>query len=617
MRKANILIVDDQAGNRFALEQMLSRGDRHLIFAASGKQALTLALNEEIDLLILDIHMPDMEGDEVAQLLKSNRRTRHIPILFVSAEAQSYRHILNDFAEENVDFLAKPLDVALTKAKVASLLNVKQQRQSLEHQERYLEKFSLLLNSSDDLICIVNPRTMKIEEVNESSQPLLGYAPEAMVGQSFLSFVHEDERARLQELQGQPENKLAFEARLYTRDQQVKWFRWNLSNKNDLWLAHARDITDTREVSEIRSYLATVVKQSSDAIYLINNEGYIISWNEGAEKMYGFSEAEALRMRFENLVPTHLLADTQDRIARVLNGEKIKALESVRLDKFGRMIDILFSAALIRDAKGEVKSVAINERDITRQKQAEEEIHQLNAELERHVAHLQTANNELESFSYSVSHDLRSPLRAIIGFAELIEADYFGNMKPDLREMIEHMRNSAIRMDRLINGMLEFARLGRKTVHKTPVDFNVLVARVVEDLEHSRSPRARIELADLPGTEGDELLLYQVFLNLISNALKYSAKKEEPQIEVGAMSRADELIYYVRDNGAGFNMSKADRLFGVFQRLHHEDEFEGTGVGLATVQRILLKHGGRIWAEGKEGQGATFYVALPRVKEDA
>lgn len=611
MRKATILIVDDQAGNRFALEQMLSRDDRQLIFAAGGKQALTLALNEAIDLLILDIHMPDMEGDEVARLLKSNRRTRHIPILFVSAEAQAYRHILADFPEGNVDFLSKPLEVAITRAKVASMLNVTQQRVSLEHQERYLEKFALLINNSDDLLCIINPRTMQLEEVNESCRDLLGYAPEALVGQSLLDLLPEEDRLRFRGLQPRGEDRLTFEARIYTRDRKLRWLRWNLSSKNDLWFANARDITASREVSEIRSYLATVVKQSSDAVYLIDPEGQIISWNEGAEQMYGFSEAEALRMRLENLVPTHLLADTQDRIARVLDGEKIRALESVRLDKFGKIIDIEFSAAPIRDAKGQLRSVAVNERNITRQKQAEAEIKQLNAELERHVAHLQTANNELESFSYSVSHDLRAPLRSITGFAELIEADYFAGMHTDLRQMIEQMRDAARRMDRLINGMLDFARLGRKTVHKAPVDFNQLVSRVVQDLAHSRTPTTRIEVADLPTTEGDELLLYQVFSNLIANALKYSAKKEAPLIQIGSLTEADEYVYYVRDNGAGFNMSQVDRLFGVFQRLHHEDEFEGTGVGLATVQRILLKHGGRIWAEGREGEGATFYVGLP------
>jgi PAS domain S-box-containing protein len=253
-----------------------------------------------------------------------------------------------------------------------------------------------------------------------------------------------------------------------------------------------------------------------------------------------------------------------------------------------------------------------NGRDITRQKKADFEIKQLNINLERNIAQLQLTNKELESFSYSVSHDLRAPLRSINGYAQMIQDDHAQAFNDEAKRMFNVIRNNAKKMGMLIDDLLAFSRMGRKEITRVPVNFNKLVEPIVTELKQTASDKTNITVQKLPETQGDPALLSQVYTNLISNAIKYSAKKENPAIEIGAEEREDEFVYYVKDNGAGFDMQYAHKLFGVFQRLHSNEEFEGTGVGLAIVQRIVVKHGGKVWAEGKVDEGATFYFSLPK-----
>ena len=236
------------------------------------------------------------------------------------------------------------------------------------------------------------------------------------------------------------------------------------------------------------------------------------------------------------------------------------------------------------------------------------------AELETRVlertAELEVANKELASFSYSVSHDLRAPLRAVDGYARMLEEDYAGRLDDEGRRLLTVIRQSAGRMGQLIDDLLAFSRLGRQTMARQTVDSAALVREVVS--EARGDSRAAIDVGDLPAAQGDRALLKQVWLNLISNALKYSSKRDAPRVEIGSQVEGEENIYWVRDNGAGFDMRYAAKLFGVFQRLHSQEEFVGTGVGLAIVQRIVGRHGGRVWAEGKPDGGAAFFFSLPR-----
>ncbi len=232
-------------------------------------------------------------------------------------------------------------------------------------------------------------------------------------------------------------------------------------------------------------------------------------------------------------------------------------------------------------------------------------------QLERANRELRVANNELESFGYSVSHDLRAPLRAIDGFSHALLEDHSESLDAEARRLLTTVRANTQRMSRLIDDLLAFSRLGRKELAMAPVDLTSLAQTVVEDLQKgSGEHRARVSVAPLPPARGDRALLHLVLTNLIGNAFKFACRRAEPRIEVGAQTEDGETVYYVRDNGVGFDMRYADKLFGVFQRLHPAEEFEGTGVGLALVQRIVQRHGGRVWGEGKVNEGATLYFTL-------
>src|ERR1035437_9631934 len=249
--------------------------------------------------------------------------------------------------------------------------------------------------------------------------------------------------------------------------------------------------------------------------------------------------------------------------------------------------------------------------DITERKQAEEKIVQLNAELPAYAAQLAAANRELDAFSCSVSHDLRAPLRAMDGFAELVVQNCGPQLPDKGRHYLDVIRESAQQMGELIDDLLTFSRLSRQALEKRTVDTAGLVNECLGELAAARAGRqVEIRLGALPPCEADRSLLKQVWLNLLGNALKYTGRREHAVVEIGCTRKPGEAVYFVRDNGTGFDMRYVHKLFGVFQRLHRADEFEGTGVGLAIVQRVVHRHGGRVWAEATVDRGATFYFTL-------
>jgi PAS domain S-box-containing protein len=613
INKPVILIVDDKPANILALENLLSEKDRVLLTATSGKEALKITLNKDVDLLILDVQMPDMDGFEVAQILKSNKRTKNIPIIFATAESKERKFIIKGYDEGAIDYFFKPLDPEVVKAKVTVLLKIQLQKNELLEKNLSLQKSALLINNSADIIGIIDAKTFKIEEINNAFTLLLGYSHEETRGTALPFFLSNEDRNWLKSLQQdkQERDRISFETRIYCKDRSIKWLQWKVVIKDGKWFVNARDITEVKQVEKVRNYLATVVKQSNDAIYIHDHEGRIISWNEGAEKIYGYSESEALQMKIWNIIPDYLENQMEKLLGNILKGEKIQALETKRITKHGKMIDVLFSAAVTIEPGYDLKSIAITERDITEQKLADEQIRQLNADLKSNIMQLEATNNELESFSYSVSHDLRAPLRALDGYSKMIEEDYSKELDSEAKRLLGNIQSNARRMGILIDDLLAFSRLGRKEIQRSRVDVQRMVESVLTEISHSAKVIAKVTISELPEAEADHGLLQQVWVNLISNAIKYSAKKELPEIEIGSTHSGHETIYFIKDNGSGFDMKYADKLFGVFQRLHNPNEFEGTGVGLAIVHRIITKHGGRIWADAKKNEGAVFYFTLP------
>ena len=253
-------------------------------------------------------------------------------------------------------------------------------------------------------------------------------------------------------------------------------------------------------------------------------------------------------------------------------------------------------------------------RDVTELKEAQEKVIELNRDLEQRVVErteqLEAANKELEAFSYSVSHDLRSPLRAIDGFSQMLLEDHTDKLDDEGKRLLNVVRSNTQRMAKLIDDILAFSRTSRLEMTFAEIGMEKLAHEVIEEL-HPITDTVQVEIEAIPPATGDRAMMRQVFINLLSNAIKFSRHKAPALIKVGGYAAGDEAIYFVRDNGAGFDMKYADKLFGVFQRLHAINEFEGTGIGLAIVKRIITRHGGRVWAEGKVNEGATIYFALP------
>ena len=252
-------------------------------------------------------------------------------------------------------------------------------------------------------------------------------------------------------------------------------------------------------------------------------------------------------------------------------------------------------------------------KDVEYTEQLEDEIRVRTEQIRKQAENLELANKELEAFSYSISHDLRAPLRSINGFSDILLEDYADQFDDEARRLMDIVKESAVDMGKLIDDILEFSRLGKQKIQKSNIDMEKLFKDVCEnELKVYNEAKVELSISELPEAMGDISLIKQVAINLVSNALKYSSKEQKIKIEIGIETKSDDLItYFVKDNGTGFKMEYHDKLFGVFQRLHTKSEFEGTGVGLAIVKRILSKHGGKIWAESEVGVGSTFFFSLP------
>jgi PAS domain S-box-containing protein len=390
----------------------------------------------------------------------------------------------------------------------------------------------------------------------------------------------------------------------------VTWFS-AVRRRVEVELLRARDELQV-EVIE-RTQQASLLDLTHDTIFVRDMNNSITFWNRGAQELYGWTPEQAIGKRSHDLLRTVFPVALEDVNAELLRtGRWEGELKHTKSD--GTPVAVSSRWSLRRDENECPTVILETNNDISGQKRREEEIRGLNAELAKWSAELQAANKELEAFAYSVSHDLRAPLRHMAGFAELLQKTASSVLDDKSQRYMTIILESAKRMGNLIDDLLAFSRIGRAETHMTLVSLQQLVQEALSEIAQETEGRNIVwRVGKLPPCYGDRSMLRLALVNLISNAVKFTRTRPQAEIEIASMNhQQDQIVMFIRDNGVGFDMKYVNKLFGVFQRLHAPEAFEGTGIGLATVQRIVHRHGGRAWAEGLLNKGATFYFSLSK-----
>jgi PAS domain S-box-containing protein len=480
-----------------------------------------------------------------------------------------------------------------------------------------------LIEASLDPLVTISPDG-RISDANLAAEKVTGRARQELVGTDFSDYFTEPDKARAGYQRVFREGEVRdYELKIRHRDGHSTPVFYNASVYRDETgrvtgvFAAARDITERKRAEEAlrgaNAYNRSLIEASLDPLVTISPEGKITDVNAATEKVTGRTRQELIGADFSDYFtePGRARAGYQ----QVFQKGTVQDYELQVRHGDGHSTPVLYNAAVYRDETGRVIGVFAAARDITERKRAEFEIRALNAGLEQRVeertAELEAANRELEAFTYSVSHDLRAPLRHVDGFSKLLLEEFAVQLPEDGRHYLERIRNGTRQMGQLVDDLLNLSRVGRREPDLQITGLSSLVEELVAELK-AENPGRKIDwkIAPLPFVECDPALMKQVLTNLLSNAVKFTRPREEAVIEVGARRRKGREEVFVRDNGVGFSMKFADKLFGVFQRLHRAEDFEGTGVGLATVERIIHKHHGEVWAEAELDRGATFFFTL-------
>jgi len=522
----------------------------------------------------------------------------------------------------------------LTDAFNGMLARIEEQTETLRQNEEIRSFLAAIVESSDDAI-VGEDLESKVVSWNAGAEQIFGYTAAEMLGQPITRLQSSDrpgeEALILEEVRRGGIRH--FETLRVRKDGQpidvsltvspIRNSHGDIIGSSSI----ARDITDRkqaeRDVRENRARLSGVIGSAMDAIISVDAGQRITMFNAAAEKMFRCPAWEALGQPLDRFIPARFRAAHREHLAAFgRTGVTSRAMGHLQplsgLRNDGEEFPIEASISHF-EVGGELIYTVIL-RDITERKRAEEQIRQLNAELEQRVeertAELTTANKELESFTYSVAHDLRAPLRHIDAFSKILEEDCADALPHEAAHYLQNIRKSAAKMSLLVDDLLNLARIGRQELRRQPTPLSGLVREVLTDLKEETVGRTlEWRIQPLPAIECDPGLMKQVFANLLSNAVKYTRPRPVAVIEVGYRRKNGDTAVFVRDNGVGFNMKYADKLFGVFQRFHRAEEFEGTGVGLATVDRIVRKHGGHIWAEAAVDRGATFYFTVAGLEQ--
>ena len=539
-----------------------------------------------------------------------------------------------------------PIELALTQvpgrepafftAFIRDITDRKRAEEALRHSEA--RKAAVLETALDAIISI--DADGKVIEWNPAAERIFGYSRELAMGRDMAELIVPKSNVELHK-KGLAKSLQSGRGRMLGHRTEMMALRANGAefpveltitkipgDGPPVFTTFLRDITERRRTEEAlrksEERFRLLVEGVEDyAIYMLDTHGRITTWNAGAERIMGYRAQEIIGRRFHRFyTPDDVERKKPDQALAVATAEGRFQDERWQVRKDGSQYWASFVITALRDESGKLTGFSTIARDITKRKHAEDEIRRLNTELERRVqertAELQSAYQEMEAFSYSISHDLRAPLIHIAGFVEMLKSDLGSKIDEKSSRHLQTICDSTESMGRMIADLLTFSRIGRAEMHKVRFNIADTIKDVRRDLQAQTQNRkvTWVVPPELPDVYADPFLLRQALFNLLANALKYTRRRDEARIEISVETTDKEQIFAIRDNGAGFDMKYASKLFGVFQRLHPASEFEGTGIGLANVRRIIGRHHGRTWAEGTVDGGATFYFSLPIVPND-
>ncbi len=552
---AKILIAEDSATQAQRLRHILERKGYEVSVASNGRLALEMALQVQPALIISDVNMPEMNGYELTRHIRENPELRPTPMILVTSMSDPEDVILG--LQSGADnFVLKP------------------------YEEGYL------------LDCVQHAITNRDLQQPVDSQDQEG------VTINFNGHAHHIMADRSQILH----------LLLSTYGAAIQRNKQLIASEDALRRRTSEALTANR-------FLDSVIESDPNMIFMKDAATLRFTRvNKACEELLGISRDQLIGKNDYDFFPEEQAGPFIARDREVLAGNVVHEVLEEPISTLQKGVRLLHTKKVaLMDEDGAPSHLLGISEDVTEQRALERTVHELNTSLAEYVDRLKASNQDLESFTYSVAHDLRGPLSVIGGYAGMLEKHCSQQLDEKARRFLSVIRSSTNRMASLIDDLLVFFKSAGGVLKKAEVDMNGVVLKIIDDMlpDHPEAKKPEVELSTLPAALADVSLLSQVWINLISNAIKYSSKSPAPRVKISGRQNGSEIIYTVEDNGAGFDMEQYDKLFGMFQRFHSDDEFEGVGIGLAIVHRVVTRHGGRVWAEGRINEGATFSFALP------